>query len=89
MIVAGAHTMTIDRIENVIASKTMEIMAIFFLHPTAALYLNTTSGNSITTSNIYTVQGPRGRDGRDGVPGRDGRDGTQGERGDTVILSAG
>ena len=55
MIVAGAHTMTIDCIENVIASKTMEIMAIFFLHPTAAL---STSGNSITTSNIYTVQGP-------------------------------
>ena len=36
---------------------------------------NATSGNSINTPNIYTVQGPRGRDGRDGVPGRDGRDG--------------
>ena len=82
MIVAGAHTMTIDCIENVIASK---LWLIFFLHPAAALYLNTTSGNSITTSNIYTVQGPRGRDGRDRVPGRDGRDGTQGERGDTGL----
>ena len=29
MIVAGAHAMTIDCIENVIASKTIEIMAIF------------------------------------------------------------
>ena len=56
--------------------------------------LNATSGNSITTPNIYTVQGPRGRDGRDGVPGqdgvpgRDGRDGTpgsKGERGDTGL----
>ena len=50
--------------------------------------LNTTSDNSITTPNIYTVQGPRGRDGRDGVPGRDGRDGipgTKGERGDTGL----
>ena len=83
MIVAGAHTMTIDCIENVIASKTMEIMAILSLHPAAALYLNTTRGNLITTSNIYTVQGPRGRDGRDGMPGRDGRDGMQGEKGDT------
>ena len=48
--------------------------------------LNATNDNSITTPNIYTVQGPRGRDGRDGVPGRDGRDGVpgkQGERGDT------
>ena len=58
----------------------------FFLHPAGALpreersvqstQLNTTSGNSINTPNIYTVQGPRGRDGRDGLPGRDGRDGT-------------
>ena len=50
--------------------------------------LNATSGNSITTPNIYTVQGPRGRDGRDGVPGRDGRDGTpgsKGERGDSGL----
>ena len=50
--------------------------------------LNTTSGNSITTANIYTVQGPRGRDGRDGVPGRDGRDGlpgSKGEKGDTGL----
>ena len=51
--------------------------------------LNATIGNSITTPNIYTVQGPRGRDGRDGVPGRDGRDGaagSKGERGDTGLL---
>ena len=44
--------------------------------------------NSVTTPNIYTVQGPRGRDGRDGLPGRDGRDGVpghQGERGDTGL----
>ena len=50
--------------------------------------LNATSGNLITTPNIYTVQGPRGRDGRDGVPGRDGRDGvpgSKGERGDTGL----
>ena len=50
--------------------------------------LNTTSGNSLTIPNIYTVQGPRGRDGRDGVPGRDGRDGvpgSKGERGDTGL----
>ena len=49
---------------------------------------NATSGNSVTTPNIYTVQGPRGRDGRDGLPGRDGRDGApgrQGERGDTGL----
>ena len=49
---------------------------------------NATTGNSITTPNIYTVQGPRGRDGRDGVPGRDGRDGapgSKGERGDTGL----
>ena len=82
MIVAGAHTITIDCIENVIASK---LWLNFFLHPAAALYLNTTSGNSITTSNLYTVQGPRGRDGQDGVPGQDGWDGTQGERGDTGL----
>ena len=58
-----------------------------------SVQLNTTSGNSvssslITTPNIYTVQGPRGRDGRDGLPGRDGRDGApgrQGERGDTGL----
>ena len=57
------------------------------------MQLNATSGNSvtsnlITTPNIYTVQGPRGRDGRDGLPGRDGRDGApgrQGERGDTGL----
>ena len=57
------------------------------------MQLNGTSGNSvtsnlITTPNIYTVQGPRGRDGRDGLPGRDGRDGIpgrQGERGDTGL----
>ena len=50
--------------------------------------LNTTSGNSINTPNIFTVQGPRGRDGRDGVPGRDGRDGvpgSKGEKGDTGL----
>ena len=42
----------------------------------------------ITTPNIYTVQGPQGRDGRDGIPGRDGRDGApgrQGEKGDTGL----
>ena len=47
---------------------------------------NATRSNLITTPNIYTVQGPRGRDGRDGMPGRDGRDGVpgrQGEKGDT------
>ena len=50
--------------------------------------VNATRANSITTPNIYTVQGPRGRDGRDGLPGRDGRDGApgkQGERGDTGL----
>ena len=52
-----------------------------------SVQLNTTSGNSvssslITTPNIYTVQGPRGRDGRDGAPGRDGRDGAPGRQGD-------
>ena len=50
--------------------------------------LNATRDNSITTPNIYTVQGPRGRDGRDGVPGRDGRDGvpgSKGERGNTGL----
>ena len=50
--------------------------------------LNTTSGNPVTTPNIYTVQGPRGRGGRDGLPGRDGRDGLpgrQGEKGDTGL----
>ena len=50
--------------------------------------LNTTSDNSITTPNIYTVQGPRGKDGRDGLQGRDGRDGvpgSKGERGDTGL----
>ena len=50
--------------------------------------LNATSGNSITPPNIYTIQGPRGRDGRDGVPGRDGRDGSpgsKGERGNTGL----
>ena len=49
---------------------------------------NATSSSSITTPNIYTVQGPLGRDGRDGVPGRDGRDGVpgrKGERGDTGL----
>ena len=68
------------------------------LHPAGALprversvqstQLNTTSGNSINTPNIYTVQGPRGRDGRDGLPGRDGRDGvpvSKGEKGDTGL----
>ena len=76
--------MTIDCIENVIASKTMEIMAIFS-STQLLLYTSTlpVATQSLYTSNIYTVQGPRGRD------GRDGRDGTQGERGDTVILSAG
>ena len=52
--------------------------------------LNTTSGNSLNTPNIYTVQGPRGRDGRDGLPGRDGQDGlpgSKGERGDTGLHS--
>ena len=51
-----------------------------------SIQLNVTSSNPVTTANIYTVQGPRGRDGRDGVPGRDGRDGVpgrQGEKGDT------
>ena len=50
--------------------------------------LNTTRDDSISTPNIYTVQGPRGRDGRDGLPGRDGRDGLpgrQGEKGDTGL----
>ena len=50
--------------------------------------LSTTGDNQITTPNIYTVQGPRGRDGRDGIPGRDGRDGApgrQGEKGDTGL----
>ena len=52
--------------------------------------LNATSGNSVTTAkaNIYTVQGPRGRDGWDGLPGQDGRDGFQGskgEKGDTGL----
>ena len=49
---------------------------------------NATNGNSITTPNMYTFQGPRGRDGRDGLPGRDGRDGlpgSKGERGDTGL----
>ena len=58
-----------------------------------SVQFNATSGNSVTsnliaTPNIYTVQGPRGRDGRDGLPGRDGRDGTpgrQGERGATGL----
>ena len=64
----------------------------FFLHPVGALpreersmqstQLNTTRGNSINTPNIYTVQGPRGRDGRDGLPGRDGRDGVPGNKGE-------
>ena len=57
------------------------------------MQLNGTSANSVTsnliaTPNIYTVQGPRGRDGRDGQPGRDGRDGvpgSKGERGDTGL----
>ena len=52
--------------------------------------LNATSSNPVTTAkaNIYTVQGPRGRDGRDGLPGRDGRDGVpgnKGEKGDTGL----
>ena len=50
--------------------------------------LNTTGDNQITTPNIYTIQGPRGRDGRDGLPGHDGRDGApgrQGEKGDTGL----
>ena len=50
--------------------------------------LNVTSDNQITTPNIFTVQGPRGRDGRDGIPGCDGRDGAagrQGEKGDTGL----
>ena len=51
------------------------------------MQLNATSGNSvtsnlITTPNVYTVQGPRGRDGRDGLPGRDGRDGVPGRQGE-------
>ena len=44
--------------------------------------LNTTRDDSINTANIYTVQGPRGRDGRDGLPGRDGRDGIPGSKGE-------
>jgi len=52
-----------------------------------SVQLNATSANSVTsnliaTPNIYTVQGPRGRDGRDGVPGRDGRDGLPGSKGE-------
>ena len=71
---------------------------ISFLHPAVvppkeeksvqSTQLNATTGNSITPPNIYTVQGPRGRDGRDGMPGRDGRDGLpgrEGERGDTGL----
>ena len=72
----------------------------FILHSAGALpreersvQLNATSGNSVTsnliaTPNIYTVQGPRGRDGRDGLPGRDGQDrapGSKGEKGDTGL----
>ena len=67
----------------------------FFLFPAGVLpreersvHLNATSSNPVTTANIYTVQGPRGRDGRDGLPGRDGRDGvpgSKGERGDTGL----
>ena len=72
----------------------------FILHPAGVLpreersvQLNATSDNSVSsnliaTPNIYTVQGPRGRDGRDGQPGRDGRDGvpgSKGERGDTGL----
>ena len=46
------------------------------------MQLNATSPNSVT-SNLITVQGPRGRDGRDGLPGRDGRDGTPGRQGES------
>ena len=52
------------------------------------MQFNATSSSPVTTANIFTVQGPRGRDGRDGLPGRDGRDGTpgrKGERGDTGL----
>ena len=67
----------------------------FILHSAGVLpreersvQLNGTSGNSVTsnliaTPNIYTVQGPRGRDGRDGLPGRDGRDGVPGRQGES------
>ena len=63
----------------------------FILHPAGVLLreersvqFNGTSDNSVTsnliaTPNIYTVQGPRGRDGRDGLPG------SKGEKGDTGL----
>ena len=66
-------------------------MFVLFLHPTAAgvvlreersVQSNATSDKSIPIPNIYTVQGPRGRDGRDGVAGRDGRDGAPGRQGE-------
>ena len=73
-------------------------MVVHFLHPVGVVlrkersaWLNATSDNSITIPNIYTVQGPRGRDGHDGVAGRDGRDGRdgvpgrQGEKGATGL----
>ena len=76
--------------------KFIKINLIFKFPPTAdtllrkerSTQLNAISGNSISPLNIYTVQGPRGRDSRDGVPGRDGRDGapgSKGERGDTGL----
>ena len=71
---------------------------ITLLHPAGVLLreernaqstqLNATRENLITTPNICTVQGLRGRDGRDGLQGRDGRDGvpgSKGERGDTGL----
>ena len=67
----------------------------FFVSPAGVLpreersvQFNATTSSPVTTANIFTVQGPRGRDGRDGLPGRDGRDGTpgrKGERGDTGL----
>ena len=74
--------------------RTLSQVLLLFLPPAGVLpreersvQFNATSPNSVT-SNLITVQGPRGRDGRDGVPGRDGRDGTpgrQGERGATGL----
>ena len=77
--------------------RTLSQVFLLFLPPAGVLpreersvQFNATSPNSVT-SNLITVQGPRGRDGRDGLPGRDGRDGVpgrqgeRGERGDTGL----
>ena len=67
---------------------------ILSLHPAGTLpreERSVQSSNQISTnescslSNIYTVQGPQGRDGRDGVAGRDGRDGAPGLPGERGI----